>query len=66
MSISKKWSLVSLEPLDLNSEKVEGFYKAKNVINDIVFGISSFVFPDWNTYFQVYEIADLNNLQFYK
>ncbi len=32
MSISKKWSLVSLEPLDPNSEKVEGFYKAKKKI----------------------------------
>ncbi len=45
--------MVSLESLDLNSEKVEGFYKAKNVINDIAFGTSLFVFCDLNSYFQV-------------
>ncbi len=38
MSISKKWSSVSVEPLDTNSEKVEGFYKANNFINGIAFG----------------------------
>ncbi len=53
MSISKKWSLVSIEPLDPNSEKVEGFYKAKNLINDIAFETSLFVFCDLNTYFQL-------------
>ncbi len=53
MSISMKWSLVSLEPLDPNSEKVEGFYKAKTFINDIAFGTSLFVFCDLNTYFQL-------------
>ncbi len=52
MSISKKWSLVSLEPLDPNSEKVEGFYKTTYFINDIAFGTSLFVFCDLNTYFQ--------------
>ncbi len=41
-----KWSLVSLEPLDPNSEKIEGFYKGDNVINDIAFGASLFVFCD--------------------
>ncbi len=50
MSISMKWSLVSLNP---NSEKMEGFYKAKNFINDIAFGTSLFVFCDLNTYFQL-------------
>ncbi len=52
MSISKKWNLDSLEPLDPNSEKVEGFYKANNFINDVAFGTSLFVFCDLNTYFQ--------------
>ncbi len=51
MSISKKLSLVSLEPLDPNSEKVEGFYKSKNFINDIAFGTSLFVFCELNIYF---------------
>ncbi len=46
--------LVRLESLDSNSEKVEGFYKAKNfTINDIAFGASLFVFCDLNTYFQL-------------
>ncbi len=40
MIINKKGSSVSLEPLNPNSEKVEGFYKAKNFINDIAFGTS--------------------------
>ncbi len=53
MSISMKWSLVSLELLDPYSEKVEGFYKAKNFINDIKFGTSLFVYCDLNTYFQL-------------
>ncbi len=35
MSISVKWSLVSCESLDPNSEKIEGFYKDENFINDI-------------------------------
>ncbi len=48
-----KWSLVSLELLDLNSEKVEGFYTTKNFISDIAFGISLFVYCDLNTYFQL-------------
>ncbi len=48
-----KWSLINLEPLDPNSIKVEGFYKAKNFINDIAFGISLFAFCDLNTYFQL-------------
>ncbi len=37
---SKKWRLVSLKPLQPNSEKVKGFYKAKTFINDIAFGAS--------------------------
>ncbi len=53
MSISKKWILVSLEPLDPNSKKVEGLCKSKNVMNDIAFGASLFVFCDLNTYFQL-------------
>ncbi len=53
MSISMKWSLVSLEPLHPKSDKVEGFYKAKNFINDIAFGTSLFIFYDLNTYFQL-------------
>ncbi len=54
MSISKKWSLVCLEPLDPNSNlKVEGLYKFKNFINDIAFGTFLFVFCDLNTYFQL-------------
>ncbi len=48
-----KRSLVSHESLDPNSEKVEGFYKAKNIINDIAFGTYLFVFCDLNTYFQL-------------
>ncbi len=38
--------------LNPNSEKVEGFYKGDNFINDIAFGASLFVFCDLNTYFQ--------------
>ncbi len=53
MSISKKWILISLEPLVSNSENVEGFYKAKKFINNIAFGTSLFVFCDLNTYFQL-------------
>ncbi len=52
MGISLKWSLLSYESLHPNSEKMEGFYKGDNFINDIVFGASSFVFCDLNTYFQ--------------
>ncbi len=46
-----KWSLISHESLDQNSEKIEGFYKGYNFINDIAFGTSLFFF-DLNTYFQ--------------
>ncbi len=46
-----KWSLVSRESLDPYSEKIEGFYKVDNFINDIVFGASIFVLCDLNTYF---------------
>ncbi len=38
--------------LNPNSEKVEGFYKGDNFINDIAFGASLFVLCDLNTYFQ--------------
>ncbi len=47
-----KRSLFSHESLDPNSEKIEGFCKGDNFINDIVFGVSLFVFCDLNTYFQ--------------
>ncbi len=48
-----KLSLVRLESLDHNSEKMEGIYKTDNFINDIAFGTSLFVFfDDLNTYFQ--------------
>ncbi len=47
-----KWSLVSHESLNPNSEKTEGFYKGDNFFNDIAFGDSLFVFLDLNTYFQ--------------
>ncbi len=53
MSISKKWSLVSIEPLNPNSKKVEGLYKSNNFINNIAFGTALFVFCDLNTYFQL-------------
>ncbi len=53
MSIGMKWSLVSIDPLDPNSEKVKGFYTAKNFINDIALGTSLFVFCDLNAYFQL-------------
>ncbi len=52
MSTSMKWSLVSHESLDPNSEKMEGFYKGDNFINDIAFGVSLFVFCNLNTYLQ--------------
>ncbi len=52
MSISIKWSLVRRESLDPNTEKIEGFYKDANFINDIAFGASLFVFCGLNTYFQ--------------
>ncbi len=45
--------VVSLEPLDKISEKVEGLYKAKNFINDIAFETSLFIFCDLNIYFQL-------------
>ncbi len=47
-----KWSLVRLESLDPNSEKIEGIYKTDIFINDIAFGTFLFVFFDLNTYFQ--------------
>ncbi len=50
--INMKWSLVRLDPLDPHSEKMEGIYKTDNIINDITFGTSLFVFFDLNTYFQ--------------
>ncbi len=52
MSISMKWSLVSCESLETNSEKIVGFYKGDIFINDIAFGAFLFVFCDLNTYFQ--------------
>ncbi len=42
-----KWGLCSLESLDTNSHKIEGFYKADNVINDITLVL----FSDLNIYF---------------
>ncbi len=48
-----KWSLVSFESLDPNSEKMEWIYKTYNFINDIAFGASLFVFFDLNTYLQL-------------
>ncbi len=48
-----KWSLVSFESLDTNSEKMKGIYKADNIINDIAFGASPFDFCDLNTHFQL-------------
>ncbi len=51
MSIIMKWSLVSHESPDPNSEKIEGFYKSENFINDIALGASLFVFCNLNTYF---------------
>ncbi len=50
MSISVKWCSVSLVSLDPNSEKIDGFYKADNFVNDIAFRASLFVFCDLNTY----------------
>ncbi len=47
-----KWSLDSRESPDSNSEKIEGFYKGENFINDITFRASLFVFCDLNAYFQ--------------
>ncbi len=44
--------LVRHESLDPNSEKIVGFYKGDNFINDIAFGDSLFIFCDLNTYFQ--------------
>ncbi len=52
MIICLKWSMVSHESLDSNSENIEGFYKGDNFISDIAFGASLFVFCDLNTYFQ--------------
>ncbi len=52
MSISIKRSLVSRVSLDPNSEKIEGFYKGDNFINDIAFGVSLFVFCNLNAYLQ--------------
>ncbi len=47
-----KWSLVSRESPDPNSEKIEGFYKGDNFINDIAFEASLFVSCDLNAYVQ--------------
>ncbi len=52
MSISMKCNLVSRESLVPNSEKIEGFCKGDNFINDIAFGAFLFDFCDLNTYFQ--------------
>ncbi len=49
-----KGRLVSLESLDPNSEKMEGIHKTDDLINDIAFGASLFVFCDLNTYFPLY------------
>ncbi len=38
------------EFLDPNSEKIEGFYKGDNFINDMAFAACLFVFCDLNTY----------------
>ncbi len=35
VSISMKWGLCSLESLDSNSQKIEGFYTTDKFINDI-------------------------------
>ncbi len=43
MIISMKWSLVSRESLDPNSEKIEGFYKGDICINDIALGAICFL-----------------------
>ncbi len=48
-----KWGLVSLESLDQNTEKMKGFYKADNFINDIAFCVPLFIVCDLNTYFQM-------------
>ncbi len=40
MSISMKWGLVSLESLYPKTEKIEGFYKEDNFVNDTAFGVS--------------------------
>ncbi len=53
ISISMKWSLVSLESIDPNSKKMEGIYKTDNFIKYIAFGTSLFVFVDLNTHFQL-------------
>ncbi len=47
-----KGSFISHESLDPNSEKIEGFYKGDNFINDIAFVAALFAFCDLNTYFQ--------------
>ncbi len=51
--ISMKWSLVCLELLDPNCEKMEIIYKTDNFNKDIAFGASLFVFCDLNTHFQL-------------
>ncbi len=48
-----KWGLVSLESLDTNTEKIEGFYEANNFIISITLGASIFVLCDLKTYFQM-------------
>ncbi len=49
-SISMKLCLFSLDP---NSEKMDGFYKAENCMNDIAFGVYLFVSCELNAYFQL-------------
>ncbi len=48
-----KWSVISLESTEPNSEKMEGIYKADNFVSDIAFGASLFIFCDLNIYFQM-------------
>ncbi len=48
--MSMKWSLVSIEYLDPNSEKKEGIYKADIFIYYIAFGASLLVFCDLNAF----------------
>ncbi len=53
MSVSMKWGLWSLESIDPNSQKRDGFYKAETPMNNIRYGASLFISPDLNTYFQI-------------
>ncbi len=58
VSVRNEVWLVLIEPLDPNSEKVEGFYKAMNFSIDIAYGTSLFVFCDLNT--SIYDVYYLN------